>query len=488
MRNAGIMFSIKDLGHITDVRSGVVWTPEELRRHIAHRLGRLNTLGVMRNDRVVIAHEGTPDFFADLFAAWSVGACCVCINPSLTKGELETIVDFVEPKAILVTQDGPVPVAGIQVPVIDLGEGRAMPADIPTVTVLTAQDPALILFTSGTTGNPKGVVHTGGSLAARIEQNRRHLGDTVLQRTLCVLPTHFGHGLIGNCLTPLAATAHLYLFPTPGIQGAAQISGILQDNGITFMSSVPAFWKIILKAARPPREQTLKQISIGSAPLSAELWTSVMEWSGIDNVCNMYGITETANWAAGASAQFFAPADGLVGTMWGGEAAVVDGDGNFQRKGEGEIVLRTPSLMTGYYLRDDLTAEVLRDGWYYTGDVGSIDANGHIRLLGRIKTEINRAGMKVLPEEVDMLLERHPAVAEACTFGAPHPVTGEMVAIAVRLTGESVTPAQLRLWCQERIRMDCVPEKWFVVTEIPKTDRGKINRAKVRDVCLPKGN
>lgn len=202
----------------------------------------------------------------------------------------------------------------------------------------------------------------------------------------------------------------------------------------------------------------------------------------------MYGITETANWAAGASAQSFEPEDGLIGTMWGGEAAVADSDGNLHGKGEGEIVLQTPSLMRGYYRRDDLTAEVIRNGWYYTGDLGSIDSNGHIRLLGRIKTEINRAGMKVLPEEVDMLLERHPAVAEVCTFGVPHPVNGEMVAVAVRLMDENVTPGQLRQWCQERIRMECVPEKWFVVTEIPKTDRGKINRAKVRDACLTKRN
>jgi len=482
------MFSIKDLGHITDVRNGAVWTPEELRGQIGRRIARLNELGVMRNDRVVIAHGGTPEFFADLFAAWSLGAYCVCVNPTLTKGELETIVHFVEPRAILVLEESPGPAAVIRIPVLDAGEGRAMPSDVPDVMALKAQDPALILFTSGTTGNPKGVVHTGGTLSARVEHNRRHLGDPVLKRTLCVLPTHFGHGLIGNCLTPLAASAHLFLFPTPGIQGAARIGGILQDHRITFMSSVPAFWKIVLKAARPPGERTLKQIGIGSAPLSAELWKSVISWSGIDNVWNMYGITETANWAAGATAQSFEPEDGLVGTMWGGKAAVADSDGNLHGEGEGEIVLRTPSLMTGYYRRDDLTAEVIRNGWYYTGDLGSIDSNGHIRLLGRIKTEINRAGMKVLPEEVDMLLERHPAVAEACTFGVPHPVNGEMVAVAVRLMDENVTPGQLRQWCQERIRVECVPEKWYVVTEIPKTDRGKINRAKVRDACLRKGN
>lgn len=478
------MFTFNDLGSIIDIRKGTVWTADEFRRQVARRVEALRALHVSRHDRVVIAYGGQPEFFADLFAAWWLGACCACVNPDLTEAEFETVIAFVKPRALLVSRDSPARVVQTGVLLVDTAVEPDTAADLPATTALGADDPALILFTSGTTGNPKGVVHTGGTLAARLALNRRRLGAPVLARTLCILPTHFGHGLIGNCLTPLANGYQLYLFPTPSMREIATLGALLQEQGITFMSSVPTFWKIALKVARPPSATSLRQVSIGSAPLSAALWRSVIDWTGIDNVCNMYGITEGANWVAGASASRFTPQDGLVGTMWGGEASVLAADGQHYHEGKGEILLRTPSVMAGYFRRDDLTAQAMHEGWYRTGDYGSIDHDGVIRLTGRIKTEINRAGSKVLPEEIDLLLERHPDVLEACTFGIPDPVNGEMVAVAVQLANGDTTAVLLRQWCRAHIRPDCVPEKWFLVPEIPKTDRGKVNRNQVRDACL----
>ena len=175
-------------------------------------------------------------------------------------------------------------------------------------------------------------------------------------------------------------------------------------------------------------------MGVGSAPLSADLWESIAEWAGTRNVANMYGITETANWLAAASALEHRPEDGLVGTPWGGALAVRDEGGRIRAAGEGEVLVQTPSLMSGYLRREDLSAEVIRDGWYHTGDVGRIDERGVLRLTGRIKHEINRAGTKIHPEDLDLLLERHPEVAEACAFGIPDAVSGEIVGIAVRPT------------------------------------------------------
>jgi len=128
---------------------------------------------------------------------------------------------------------------------------------------------------------------------------------------------------------------------------------------------------------------------------------------------------------------------------------------------------------------------VLKDGWFHTGDVGRITSDGVIRLTGRQKTEINRAGMKIQPEEIDLLLERHADVVEACAFGVPDAVSGEIVGAAVRLAeGAESDAASLRAWCLERIRRESAPEKWYVVGEIPKTDRGKIDRRRVMEICV----
>jgi acyl-CoA synthetase (AMP-forming)/AMP-acid ligase II len=197
-------------------------------------------------------------------------------------------------------------------------------------------------------------------------------------------------------------------------------------------------------------------------------------------VVNCYGMTEAANWMAGASSRD-GIAEGLVGSMWGGSVAVIDDEDVHRATGEGEIVAQSQALMSGYLNRPDLTAAVIHDGWLRTGDRGSIDPKGRIRLIGRIKDEINRAGLKVQPAELDLLLEQHPAITEACAFALPDPVSGETVAVAVRLVpGGPADIETLRAWCRERLRREAVPERWFIVEQIPRSMRGKVNRDSVR--------
>ena len=479
------MLDFSRLGSVTDLAGGEAWSAGELGAAAAARRAEFEDAAIGPGRRVVIAHGGTPGFFADLFAVWSVGACAACVDPALTPGELSTIADFTDAAAVIVEPGAAASALapGSRV----LGPARRAPADavsaLPGVAV-AGGDPALILFTSGTTGRPKGVVLSFAALAARIALNHQHIPKQVYRRTLCPLPTHFGHGLIGNGLTPLLGGGDLYLLAEPGLAGIARLGATVSEHAITFMSSTPALWRIALKASPPPRP-VLERIGVGSAPVSPGLIRAIVEWSGTDDVWNMYGMTETANWAAGTSARERPPEDGLVGRMWGGEAAVRRDDGTIAPHGGGEIVVRTPSLMSGYYRRADLTGDAMCDDWYRTGDSGEVSRDGLIRLTGRIKDEINRAGAKVLPEEIDRLLEQHEAVAEACAFAIPDPVAGEIVGVAVRLEdGADVALATLEAWCRARIRKTCVPERWFALAELPRTARGKLSRSVVRDRCL----
>ena len=470
------------LGAIADAKTGEEWSGAQLASEAERRARRLAAADVGRGDRVVIRHGGTPAFFADLFAAWRTGACAACINPGTTDPELANLAAFVEAKAIL-SGDAQTEPKGVDAPNLRLGERSGREAEPASASSL--DDDALILFTSGTTGAPKGVVHTFRSLLARVALNQAHIGAADLARTLCVLPTHFGHGLIGNCLTPLLAGSPLLLGPPGTVQGAAQLAKLVDAERVTFMSSVPSYWKLALKVTKPPAGSTLRRVHVGSAPLSAELWRQIGAWAGTDEVVNMYGITETANWLAGASAREGGVGDGRIGRMWGGAIAVRGLDGSICGEGEGELLVQSASLMKGYFRRPDLTEAVLRDGWFHTGDIGRIDALGEVWLTGRAKYEINRGGLKVHPEDIDVLLERHEAVHEACAFAIPDEVAGESVGVAVQLAdGAVLEPKALKAWSAERLAREKLPDRWWIVAEIPKTDRGKVNRDVVARACL----
>ncbi|MFW6028483.1 MAG: class I adenylate-forming enzyme family protein [bacterium] len=469
-----MLVRLDELGGIEDAGRGTLWTSAMLRREIGARAAVLTSAGLGRGDVVAVAHGGSASYFADLLAIWHVGATAACLDPALTAYEQSILLEFMQPAAVLVDDHEAACVQSVPHMMLS---GIAGSVETPAAAEINPEEAALVLFTSGTTGEPKGVVLSFRALSMRLGFNVGQIGRPALDRSLVTLPSHFGHGLIGNSLTPLMAGGDIVLAPL-GMPLAQNLSHLVDEYSITFLSSVPAFWRLAVKVAASPLKGTLKRVHVGSAPLSAGLWTDIVNWSGAE-VVNCYGMTEAANWIAGASSHD-AISDGLVGKPWGGIAAVSNGDSPPRPVGEGEILVRSPSLMSRYLHRPDLTSQVLRDGWLHTGDRGTIDIGGNIRLTGRIKDEINRAGLKVQPVELDMLLETHPAVAEACTFGLHDAVSGELVAAAVRLEpGVPVEIDALRSWCRTRLRREMVPERWFVVDNIPRTPQGKVNRAMV---------
>jgi acyl-CoA synthetase (AMP-forming)/AMP-acid ligase II len=461
-RNAAFAGLLPPTSRLANVTTGEEFDAAQIVAAVSARATRISGHAIARGDRVVVAHPDPLHYVIDVLACWEAGAVAVAINSKLGPEERQIVQDAAG--AVLWLDGSAIPAAA--------GPATARP--------LNLDDAALILMTSGTTGRPKGIAHSIRSLLARTSLNIAAIGAGTMRESLCVLPVFFGHGLIGNVLTPLLAGGRVHLWQGPDMKALAGLAGLLDARAISFMSSVPSFWKLALRVSPRP-QHLLDRIHVGSAPLSIELWRDIAAWAGTQAVYNMLGMTETANWIGGGPLDEAGGADGYVGTAWGGALAVLDETGGVVRSGRGEVLVQSPSLMLGYWQRPDLDAAAFVDGWFRTGDVGALSETGQLTLVGRLKSEINRSGIKVQAEEIDMLLERHPEIVEACAFGIPDALAGEAVAAAIVLRpGARFDPDAIKAWCRKRVRAEAVPGRLYSLEAIPRNDRGKVVRADVR--------
>jgi acyl-CoA synthetase (AMP-forming)/AMP-acid ligase II len=485
-------------GNLIEPLTGRRWTPGDLHMRVEARIGALAAAGLRSGDRAFIHFGNCHEFFAELLAIWSLGACAVPIDARFTPFEIETLAQWSKPKTSSWTEtpDGALNRALEQlgVHVIEVPRGLVPPRSGGIRRGFSLDSDALILFTSGTTGQPKGVVHTHRSLRARWMALRDNLGLEAYARTLCTLPTHFGHGLICNALFPWLSGCDLYIMPPFRPETLARVGSIIDENQITFMSSVPALWRLALRIAKPPQQQSLQRVFVGSAPLSAALWSEIGAWAGSARVMNAYGITETGSWLAGTTVGDFTPEDGLIGVPWGGvlsvlnsrdPAAVMDRDAVCAPGESGHVWTLTPALMRGYLDRDDLTAQVVSHGWFATGDIGVINERGWLLLRGREREEINKGGMKVYPGDIDGVIERFAATLDVCSFAYADSLLGEDVGVAVALKqSDEATLRELHAWSKQHLAAHQLPQRWYVLDEIPRTSRGKVNRAQIAEFCV----
>jgi acyl-CoA synthetase (AMP-forming)/AMP-acid ligase II len=499
------MIFTSETGVLTEPLSGRAWDPTMIRRQWTSRAAHYADSGLRRGDLAFLFNGNTLEFFADLLAAWALGACVAPVDARLTAFQIDTLARAGRPRLALWPSSPPadvaVALATLGVAVLESpGAADVEPVQGPRASELDGPEldhDALVLFTSGTTGSPKGVVHTHRSLLARWTALRAHVGLADLGRSLCLLPTHFGHGLICNALYPWLGGQRLAVLPPFRSEVILQLGALVDEHEITFVSSVPALWRLALRTARPPRKGTLRRVFCGSAPLSAAMWRGIGEWAGGAAVSNVYGLTETASWVAGAAAGTV-PEDGLVGQAWGAALAVRDAAGpqctppgptappgpSVPRGAVGSVWVRTPGLMRGYLGRDDLTAAAVQDGWLATGDLGCLDASGRLHLRGREREEINRGGMKVYPGEVEAIVDQFDRALDSCAFGYDDGRGQEEVAVAVVLTSaDPETLRRLHAWTRARLAAHQMPRRWHVVDEIPRTARGKVSRSQVASRC-----
>lgn len=437
--------------------------------------------GVRAGDVVCLLLPSSIKFATCYLGALRAGAITSALNLRLGPAEKASILERTEPAVTVVGDGVELPegvAAGRAIHVSELGHAfaAAPPASFPA---LAANDPACVVWTSGTTGEPKGAVYDHQTMAA-ISRNIGELtrpGD----RRLLALP--FAHvGYMTRMWDELANGTTLVLVGEPW--SAEETLRLIREEGITMGTGVPTQWSLVL--AHRDVERTdfsqLRVAALGGASIAPELVRQMRKVLGCP-VITRYTSTE----AGVCTSTLVGDDDEIVATTVGRPAPEVElrivdaaGGSGVKPDGEvGEVCCRSPAMMRGYWRDPARTADVIdADGWLHTGDLGVVGADGNLRIVGRLKEMYIRGGYNVYPAEVEAALAEHPSVARAAVVGVPDPVLGEVgVAFVVPVAdGAPPTLDGLRAWCRDRLADYKAPERLELVDDLPLTSMLKVDK------------
>jgi long-chain acyl-CoA synthetase len=448
----------------------------------------LRSQGVGRGDVVSLLLPNSAEYVIAYFACFKSGAIAGPVNSLLKPEEMAYVVGNSGSRFMLFGGEFAEKVGHLrrEVPALEsvqefddeasVTSGLGGADDGADDADLTRDDEAIIIYTSGTTGKPKGCLLTHGNLLANARQIVEWLGFTEDDRLLTVMPLFHMNAVSVTTASALYAGGSTVVSPR---FSASRHWRIISDYGVTSFGSVATMLSMLL-ATYPGgvpeglEVGRLRFAMCGSAPVPAEVLRRFEETFGC-LVVEGYGLSEST------CRSTFNPPDarrrpGSCGMPIGNEMRVVDEDDRELPDGEaGEIVMRGENVFKGYFRNDEATARAFRGGWFHTGDVGFRDPEGFYHIIDRMSDMIIRGGENIYPREIDELLYRHPAVAEAAAFGVPDELYGEDVAAFVVLKGgREASAEEVAAYCRRHLADFKCPKTVRVVAALPKGPTGKV--------------
>ncbi len=486
------LLSLLEVGRATVPAVVVPDGPELSYRSLRHHVGRvadaLASLGVGRGDRVAIVLGNGPEAVVAILGA-AAAAAAAPLNPAYTEDEFRFYLQDVSARALIVPRGGGEAVRRAWPPAsplveiaIEAGGKLRIETSPPVSARRTAESPgpddvALLLHSSGTTGRPKRAALRHRNLVSSARNTVATYGLCSLDTALCVMPLFHIHGLVGCVLSTFASGGTAVM---PVRFNPVGFRRILTAHRPTWYTAVPTIHQLILARNRDRDHAGSTLRFIRSA--SAKLYEATL--LGLEEVFDVpcleaYGMTEASHQIASNPLPPAPRVSGSVGRGVGVRVGVMDEQGQLLTVGaSGEVVIQGPNVIDGYDDNPEADARSFTNGWFRTGDQGFLDSAGYLTLVGRLKEMINRAGEKIAPHEIDEVLLKHAAVAEAVSFGVPHATWGEVVEAAVVLRADA-TEAQLLRHCRDHLADFKIPTKLHLLESVPKGSTGKVQRTRM---------
>lgn len=479
----------------------------ELEKHTQAIAWQLQSLGVTRGDKVALLFPNHPEFVASLFAVLTVGAVVVPVNPLLKSEEIRHILADSAASVLIVHQNGFDEAAralpGLPalkhvivsreaslnkelinslsgecaLPIISLTPGLLPPSPVTPQDEIPDTDLALIVYTSGTTGKPKGAMLTHANVRAVMpEPLLGHCNINSADRWLAMLPLCHVYGLGVIVYTTMATGGSIYILEKFDAVAALQL---IQDEKLTLLPAVPSMYQFMLMELQKQHfdVSSIRVCFSGAAALTPEVMEATQNAFGAP-VVEGYALSETA---CGATInRIDARKIGSIGKPLDGiELAIFDESGAALPSGRefvGEIAIRGKNVMAGYHNQPEATAEVMNDGWFLTGDLGYQDEEGYYFIVGRKKEMIIRGGQNIYPREIEDVIMRMDGVREAAVIGIPDSYMGERVkAIVVPKANHVLDEGEIKEYCARNLAPYKVPRLVEVRSDLlPRNSTGKV--------------